>query len=390
MRETSQGGWCWGAGSAVTWVLTATLLVATPVLAEEGVPGLLVSRLLVKGEEVAVTDAAECTVGDATTEIRQGVRLLPGAVVRLFYPEVQVHLTGRNSHIVLECAECSPSQPLELTVGDPGEKKPFRQKRGNVTYDVEAPQGGWFGVLLEVLRGKEEVVVPVAVRGTRFLLEPGRADGLVTVTRGTVQVADNHLGRVELLDVTEGMAVSGDPGQLRLMAAHPVRMEYADNVTGPRPTLFLERGWPVKWRPKTIYAAPPRHPDGPSTWPHWLLISGGGAAIAAGGVIHFLALQAEADASAEARALCSTEARKVGSGQAQLIADERYDQLYQNQVRPREISAYVLYGAGAAMVAGGVIWHMVSWNSAASSRSVSWQMVPLPGGGLVLDAGWEF
>lgn len=388
MRESCRRGTRHGWSAAIAGGVLF-LLAASSVLADAPDYGLEVSRIFVKGAEVSTTDAAEQVVAGATAEVASRDRLPAGAVVRVFYPEVQIHLTGPNgSHVVLECAKCSPSQPLELTVGDPAGKVPFRQKHGNVTYDVETQEDGWFEILLEVLRGPDEVVVPVAVRGTRFLLAPDLAESVVTVADGMVEVGRE--GTTPGTIVEKGMSLAGNPGTFKVMPASPGLLKYMDNIMGPAPTMLPSPGkaGPVPHVPMGL-APPPVDTASGASWPQWLVVGGGAVAVGAGGVLHFLAYKAEADAAAEARELCNSSATQVGKAQAHLQADEQYDKLYDDNVRPLEVSALALYGTGAAMIVGGVIWHLAK-SGGATQLPVSWHMVPLPDRGLSLGAGWTF
>jgi len=355
-----------------------------------------VTRIQVKAAEVEATDAAEFSIQGRTREIRRGSRIPVGGVLLVHYPQVQLHiLDSEGSRFVLECAKCSPEEPLLFTVGDPDSEVPYKQQRGNVSYDIEKQEDGWFKIMLEVLQGPDSVMVPVAVRGTRFMLEPNHAPSKVTVAEGVVEVEGN-IGEVNLL-VEGGSGVTGGPGAFVVGAAESTRLLYLADVLGPTPTMYLQPGSAQPTSMPDVSSIQAPSSVGKSThWASWVVIGAGVATAAAGGAVHYLAYRAEYDVAAEAAELCGPLATNRqalaggGTDDLPLSPEEHYNQLYDDRVSTLETSAWVLYGTGVALMASGVVWRLLRDPGSGKSPPLAWEILPLPDGGFSLGTGIRF
>ena len=60
------------------------------------------------------------------------------------------------------------------------------------------------------------------------------------------------------------------------------------------------------------------------------------------------------------------------------MGKEAYNKAYQDQVRPKEIASYVLYGVGGAAVVAGVVTWFVRKPGRKDTKSTVFSVSPLP------------
>ncbi|MBM4372779.1 MAG: hypothetical protein FJ098_14090, partial [Deltaproteobacteria bacterium] len=157
-----------------------------------------VRLVLVRGESTARTDSAVWIPPDGGEEdVSRGAQLPAGGTLKVFFPVVTLYLDDAGGNrFVLQCPGCTEDDPLVLTVGDPGDGTPFRQSGGRVTWEIEPVREGLFRILLDVLRGPGEELVPVAVRGTLFRTEAGGGTHALTVAEGSVSYGEGTAARL--------------------------------------------------------------------------------------------------------------------------------------------------------------------------------------------------
>jgi hypothetical protein len=354
-----------------------------------------VKSIKIRDRDVATTDAAEIGGGESARPATVGSRLEAGSQVTILYPEVQMVLVdSMGSRFALECSRCTPEEPLRFVVGNPTSKTSYKQSRGNVSYEVESQGDGWFEIMMEVVTGPEEIVIPVAVKGTRFMLEPDRLEGVVTVAEGAVGVGE-EAGAAEMT-VSGGETLAGRPGAFDLRQAEVGRLRYLADVLSRTPTMRLAAG---SGRPLDVGSAPLMAtpiPEPGINWGPWALMGAGAASVVAGGVVHYLAYRAEGQAFDDAAALCGPieTARSGLSGEGEpggpYSSDAEYNRLFDERVRDLEISAWALYGTGAALAAGGILWQLLDKRDDQTSHNTTWQLSPLPTGGAVFGATFGF
>lgn len=118
----------------------------------------------------------------------------------------------------------------------------------------------------------------------------------------------------------------------------------------------------------------PAEPKKPSRGLEWALIGSGLALGAAGGIFHGIGYSKNEDI--HTKYLDTTDYPDDDEAQ------ELYDEAYGNEVRPKKIAAYVLYGiGGAAIVAGAITW-AVRKPVSGQAESAGFTVTPLalPGG----------
>jgi hypothetical protein len=147
--------------------------------------------------------------------------------------------------------------------------------------------------------------------------------------------------------------------EIRLAAIVPDKVP-TEAVTAPSDT-----GTPLVTTPGEM--------EPPSRALEWALLGSGLALGVTGGIFHGLAYSKNGDLDSkyldEAEYPYGTDAKKA------------YDAAYDDEVQPKEITAYVLYGiGGAALVAGVATWAMRSENSDAESMAFAVTPMGLPGG----------
>lgn len=321
-----------------------------------------VTDIRLSGRSVTRTDAAVHKAGEELVELRAGDEFRRGEVLLVYYPALQIRLTGSGGDVmVLQCTDCTRDEPLELTVGDPESGKPFVQRGGDVHYRIDS-DGGWFEILLDVLGGPEERLVPIGVRGTVFAVEKTSTGYSVTVAEGLVEVGGGAVG----------FSFSPGVGQRVLMGTKGAALEAALPENLLRIFDLLAPAGPVG----TI--APPVSQPSSSPWP-WVTVAAGVATAAAGGVVHYLAWDHNRSAQSTANDLCAGAVGRSGPPTAE-SGSEFYDRKYEDQVAPEWSAAQVLYSAGAAAVAGGLVWYFLETLS--GDGAVVRPSVVVPGTGL--------
>ena len=121
----------------------------------------------------------------------------------------------------------------------------------------------------------------------------------------------------------------------------------------------------------------------PSRALEWVLIGSGLALGITGGVLQGVAYGDNEDLYAKYADTTDFPDGEEGKRQ--------YDAAYQDEVRPREISAYVLYGVGGAAVATGAILWLVRRPGNRTEEKTPLSLVPLSlpgGGGAVMTLEW--
>ncbi|MFH1530581.1 MAG: tetratricopeptide repeat protein [Pseudomonadota bacterium] len=93
-------------------------------------------------------------------------------------------------------------------------------------------------------------------------------------------------------------------------------------------------------------APPPR----PAVWPRWAALGGGAALAAAGGLLHFLAWR-------QNRSLEDRYPTGAPGHPVPVANREAYTRAFEDEVTPKLLTSYALYGiGGAAMVTGVILW----------------------------------
>ncbi|MBM4372885.1 MAG: hypothetical protein FJ098_14625 [Deltaproteobacteria bacterium] len=159
------------------------------------------------------------------------------------------------------------------------------------------------------------------------------------------------------LDVRE----RGDSGQreVRLAAVVPP-VEIGEKDGAARPDGHL------------VVTEKPVEPTRGSRTLEWVLLGSGLALGATGGILHGVGY-------ARNETLYDDYLKKTGED-----AQSRYDDAYADEVRPKEISAYVLYGVGGAAVLTSVIlWAVRDPGARDAEAGTAVEVLPigLPGGG---------
>jgi hypothetical protein len=116
----------------------------------------------------------------------------------------------------------------------------------------------------------------------------------------------------------------------------------------------------------------PAEPEAKSKAPEWVLIGSGAAAAVAGGIFHGVAHSKNEDLYGDYKHSADPS-----------VAKKEYDAAYDDEVLPKEVAAYVLYGVGGAAVVTGVIVMAVKHSRSAGEEpsSPSVAPIPMPGGG---------
>ena len=143
----------------------------------------------------------------------------------------------------------------------------------------------------------------------------------------------------------------------------------------------IDATWgPPKASPSVVQESPPEASDASRVaWPpavEWTLIGSGAALSIVAGVIHGLALSR----NDELHDLYGAKASYPDGSVAKVLYDAAYDE----QVRPKENTAYVLYGVGGAAVVTGVILMVVREGTGASDTggAVNVSAVPVREGAM--------
>jgi hypothetical protein len=334
-------------------VLLLSIVCAMPesVLADEY--GVEVRLIIVNGHRMSVTDAAVQLRPEGPLPLNRGTSIPAGGVIGILYPGIQIHLEDSlGNRYVLECSQCGETTPLRFEVGNPTEEKPFFQRRGNVTYRVDKEDTEWFEILLEVLVGPEEEVMPVSVQGTTFLLESEPKVARVTVAEGVVEYgkAEASLFR----DIKAGESAVTTVERSFVEQADSTRLEYILNVSGDHPSLYLkpETGIP------TFVLEPPRPVPTSVVGGLWT-IAGGFLVGAAGAGLHYWASEREENLDKDTENLFAEQAARYGSVTAETEANDYYDRRFAEDIRPLDRAAVTMYAIGGTAVVGGVLWMLL-------------------------------
>ena len=353
-------------------LLALVPLAPAPAAADDG-STVTVELIMVRGERTARTDAAIWLPADGGEEdLVQGARLRPGGILKILYPVVTVYVTdAAGSRFSLECPACTEAEPLELTIGDPAQDLPFRQAGGRVTWEVAPVKDGLFRIMLDVLTGPEEELVPVAVRGTLFRTEAAGAAHGVTVANGSVAYGTEGTEAYKLLGPGDAVTGGAAPAPGPAAPADPAVLNQMKTVIQP----------PI-----------------PPAW-KWASLGAGVLVAGAGGTVLMMAASARDQARIDARRRyielveLKTEEYGYDCDDAKELAEEDAQDLYNDdfrkKVQPRIIAGWVLTGVGAAAAVGSLVWILVDPPVADVIAPVTIAPTPLPGGGgLTLD--WSF
>ena len=120
----------------------------------------------------------------------------------------------------------------------------------------------------------------------------------------------------------------------------------------------------------------------PSRALKWTLLGSGLALGVTGGIFHGLGFSKNED----------LHSKYLDSGDYPIAADAKsaYDKAYQDQVRPKEMTSYVLYGIGGAAIVAGVVTWLVS-EPVGNEKSTAFSISPLPlqgGTGALMSFGF--
>ena len=364
-------------------LLALLLLTPSPAAADDDA-GVTVELILVRGERTARTDSAVwLPAAGGEEDLVQGAKLGPGGVLKILYPVVTVYVAdaaGNRFH--LECPACTEDEPLALTLGDPGAELPFRQSGGRVTWEVAPVEDGLFRILLDVLIGPEEELVPVAVRGTLFRTEAAGATHAVTVADGLVSYGAEGTEAFKQIRAGEMVSGAAAPAAGPAAPAEPAVLDQMRTIIEP-PTLPGSR--------------PVRAPMKPA-W-KWATLGAGVLVAGAGGAVLMMAASARDQARIDARRryvdLVDLKTNDYGydcdtaKELAREDSEDLYDKDFKKKVKPKVVAGWVLTGVGAAAAVGGLVWLLVDPPAIDVIAPMTVAPTPLPGGGgLSLD--WSF
>lgn len=368
-------------------LLAAVVLLPAPAAGDDGY-AVTVKLILVRGERTARTDAAIWLPdGGGEEDLVQGARLGAGGVLKVLYPVVTVYVAdAQGNRFSLECPACTEAEPLELTIGDPGGESPFQQSGGRVTWEVAPVEEGIFRIMLDVLTGPQEELIPVAVRGTLFRTEAAGATHAVTVAEGAVAYGAEGTEAFKVLDPGTAAAGGAAPAMGAPTPAAPGVLDQMRNIIQP-PTLPVAKPG-VK---------PIRPPIKPAV--KWATLGAGVLVAGAGGAVLMMAASARDQARIDARReyvklvdLKTTEYGLDCDDARELAAEDAndlYDDDYEKKVQPKVVAGWVLTGVGAAAAVGGLVWLLVDPPVADVIAPLTVAPAPMPGGGgLTLD--WSF
>ncbi len=363
--------------------LLAALILAPAQAAGDDGYVVTIKLIMVRGERTARTDAAIWLPASGGEEdLVQGAQLSAGGVLKLLYPVVTVYVADANGNrFSLECPACSEAEPLTLTIGDPADGSPFRQAGGRVTWEIRPVEEGLFRIMLDVLTGPEEELVPVAVRGTLFRTEAAGAAHRVTVAEGSVAYGAEGTEAFKVLGPGEAVSGGAAPAAGPAVPADPKILDQMRKVIQP-PALSVIR----MTRPPTKFAL------------KWATLGAGVLVAGAGGAVLMMAAsardQARVDARREYVQLVDLKTDygydcDAAKDMARQDVEEIYDDDYKKKVRPKVVAGWVLTGVGAAAAVSGLVWLLVDPPMADVIAPLTVAPAPLPGGGgLTLD--WSF
>lgn len=364
--------------------ILAVLTMATPrALGDDGYQ-VTVKLIMVRGERSVRTDAAVwLPAGGGEEDLVQGARLPAGGVLKILYPVVTLYVTDdAGNRFSVDCPACSEDEPLSLTIGDPRDSVPFKQAGGRVTWEIQPVKEGLFRIMLDVLTGPEEELIPVAVRGTLFRTETAGAAHGLTVAEGSVAYGAEGTEVFKL--VGPGQAVTGGaaPAPGPAGAAKPGVLEQMKQLIQPPGLSGLPK------------VRPPIKP----LW-KWTTLGAGVVAAGAGGAVLMMAASARDQARVAARrdyvdlVQVKTTDLDYPCGEAMELAEEdvqrQYDRDYRKKVKPKIVAGAILTGLGAAATVGGLVWLLVDPPIADVIPMVHVAPAPLPGGG-GLSMDWSF
>lgn len=171
-----------------------------------------------------------------------------------------------------------------------------------------------------------------------------------------------QMDKFEAQDVEVDVRAQGDSGgrEIRLNAVPP--------VADARRVIGLDHSGPSVVESSDGFA---------DRTPEWIVLGGGVAAIATGGLLQWLAYSR------------NEQLHDVLEASTEPGAQAHYDTSYDSDVWPKELSAYILYGlGGAALVTSTLLW-IVREPAATESPGVTIDLFPVPGGGYGgVSVGW--
>lgn len=133
--------------------------------------------------------------------------------------------------------------------------------------------------------------------------------------------------------------------------------------------------------PVTVTAAPSPSSSGPGWWV-WTAMGVGVACIAGGGAMHYLA------ATRDAELLDTYPDGSAGKPTPGIYAD-RYSDGYDEEVRPKAMAAYALYGVGGAALATGATLLIIHASGRGKKEPAPVTLAPsLDGFGFAMQLGW--
>ncbi len=379
-------------------LLVALFFAPGPAVADDGYT-VTVRLILVRGERTARTDAAVWFPSPGQEQdLEQGARLKPGGVLQILYPIVTVYVDdSAGNRFFLECPACTEEDPLTLNVGDPGADKPFIQAGGRVTWQVEPVEEGVFRIMLDVLMGPEEELIPVAVRGTLFRTEAENNTHALTVANGLVAYGAEGGPAFQLVSAGKAVAGGSAPATAPATAASASVLEEMGKTI--EPPALPGPGLPDPVQPDPLSGPGIKHlrPPVNMAW-KWAALGGGILMAGAGSSVLMMAAskrdQARIDAKQKYLDLVELKTTEYGFGcddameMAQEDAQAGYDDDYNSTIQPMVITGWVMTGVGAVAAVGGLVWLLVD-QPAADVLPVTVAPIPMPhGGGLTLD--WSF
>ena len=201
---------------------------------------------------------------------------------------------------------------------------------------------------------------PGATTSPPTLLKPIACPAMWWLSPGKHKVAADA-PEYEPRMVEVDVRVRGDSGvrEIRLEAIDPIRATGGgESHAGETSTTVLQ----------------PAAPKRPTRALEWTLLGSGLALGVTGAIFHGLGYSK--NESLHSKYLDSSDYPVAGD------AKSLYDKAYQDQVRPKEITAYVLYGVGGAAVLAGVVTWFIPKSGNKSSKDSALTFVPLalPGG----------
>ena len=184
---------------------------------------------------------------------------------------------------------------------------------------------------IDAMLGFEEKKQLAGCSDTSCMVAIGGALGVQNLIIGSVgKLGSSYLMNVKLLNIAQGRT----DGLFDKRLSEGDEEDFLEAIPEALATLFPQHAllWPKDSMKRKVSRAGP--------WP-WVLVGVGGAAAVTGGVMNYLA-NAQYD-----------DWKKMRYDDPKLSSTK-------DAVRTKEISAYALYGVGAAAIAGGLIWYFTT------------------------------